>query len=91
MLEEPVELLGVWLLVGGGVEVEGGLSRKEGNMLLVVVEVIGRLGLSSASLEEGERTEAVLSGARGVSSKIVRLLVLREGLGVWARPLGLDE
>jgi len=90
---EPVEEVGVWLL-GLGVEVEAeveeGLSRKEGNMLVVEV-VIERLGLSGASLLEEEGIEVAVLRARGVSSKSVRSVLLREGLGSWAPLLGLEE
>jgi hypothetical protein len=90
---EPVELVGVWLLGLGVevvVEVEEGLSRKEGN-ILVFVMVIERLGFSWTLLLEGEGTEAAVSRERGVSSKSVRSFLLREGLGSWASFLGLDE
>jgi len=91
---EPVELAGVWLLGLGVevvVEVEEGLSRKEGNMLVFVM-VIRRLGLSGALLSEEEGTEAAVSRERGVSSKSVKSFLLREGLGSWGAPsLGLEE
>jgi hypothetical protein len=90
---EPVELVGVWLLGLGvevEVEVEEGLSRKEGNMLVFVM-VIERLGLSGTLLSEEEGIEVAVSRERGVSSKSVRSVLLREGLGSWAPSLGLEE
>jgi len=91
---EPVELVGVWLLGLGVevvVEVEEGLSRKDGN-ILVFVMVIERLGLSGTLLSEEEGIEVAVSRERGVSSKSVRSVLLREGLGSWGAPsLGLEE